>query len=106
MVQANHTSMQKNSLSRQSPYLVRIDPIHAVMEPVLPFVALGAAYATELLGDSLEAFAQRRRPRFQGSAVDVIKFLLPAHITGLATGMLLYACDALYPIAFAASIGL
>lgn len=27
--------MQKNSLSRQSPYLVRIDPIHAVMEPVL-----------------------------------------------------------------------
>ena len=34
MVQANHTSMQKNSLSRQSPYLVRIDPIHAVMEPV------------------------------------------------------------------------
>jgi hypothetical protein len=35
MVQANHTSMQKNSLSRQSPYLVRIDPIHAVMEPVL-----------------------------------------------------------------------
>ena len=35
MVQANHTSMQKNSLSRQSPYLIRIDPIHAVMEPVL-----------------------------------------------------------------------
>src|SRR6202166_1385817 len=34
MVQANHTSMQKNSLSRQSPYLVRIDRIHAVMEPV------------------------------------------------------------------------
>lgn len=71
---------------------------------IVPFVALGAAYATELLGESLEAFAQRRRPRFQGSAVDVIKFLLPAHITGLATGMLLYACDALYPIAFTASL--
>src|SRR5580692_10632992 len=39
MVQANHTSMQKNSLSRQSPYLVRIDPIHAVMEPVLDLLA-------------------------------------------------------------------
>jgi len=71
---------------------------------ITPFVALGAAYATELLGESLEAFAQRRRPRFQGSAVDVVKFLLPAHITGLATGMLLYACDALYPIAFGASL--
>jgi hypothetical protein len=30
--------MQKNSLSRQSPYLIRIDPIHAVMEPVLVVV--------------------------------------------------------------------
>lgn len=71
---------------------------------IVPFVALGAAYATELLGESLEAFAQRRQPRFQGSAVDLLKFLLPAHITGLATGMLLYACDALYPIAFGASL--
>lgn len=71
---------------------------------IVPFVALGAAYATELLGESLEAFAKRQRLRFQGSAVDVIKFLLPAHITGLATGMLLYACDALWPIAFAASL--
>jgi hypothetical protein len=71
---------------------------------IVPFVALGAAYATELFGESLEAFAQRRRPRFQGSAVDLLKFLLSAHITGLATGMLLYACDALYPIAFGASL--
>ncbi len=71
---------------------------------IVPFVALGAAYATELLGESLEAVVQHRRPRFHGSAVDVLKFLLPAHITGLATGMLLYACDALYPIAFGASL--
>ena len=27
--------MQKNTPSRQSPCLIRIDPIHAVMEPVL-----------------------------------------------------------------------
>src|SRR5207253_9631802 len=39
-----------------------------------------------------------------GSGVDLIKFLLPAHITGLATGMLLYACDLLWPVAFAASL--
>src|SRR4051812_30042608 len=71
---------------------------------IVPFVALGAAYATELLGECMDAYAQRRRPRFHGSAVDLVKFLLPAHITGLATGMLLYACDALYPIAFGASL--
>lgn len=71
---------------------------------IVPFVALGAAYATELLGESLLAFAEHRQPRFRGSAVDLLKFLLSAHITGLATGMLLYACHALYPIAFAASL--
>ena len=71
---------------------------------IVPFVALGAAYATELLGESLLAFAQHRQPRFLGSAVDLLKFLLSAHITGLATGMLLYACHALYPIAFGASL--
>jgi hypothetical protein len=71
---------------------------------IVPFVALAAAYATELIGESLDAVAQRRRPRFQGSVVDVVKFLLSAHITGLATGMLLYACDVLWPVAFAASL--
>jgi hypothetical protein len=71
---------------------------------IAPFVALGAAYGTELLGESLEALAQGRRLRFRGSAVDLIKFLLSAHITGLATGMLLYACDSLWPVAFAASL--
>jgi hypothetical protein len=71
---------------------------------IVPFVALGAAYGTELLGEGLDAVAHGRRPRFQGSLVDLIKFLLSAHITGLATGMLLYACDALWPVAFAASL--
>jgi hypothetical protein len=71
---------------------------------IVPFIALGAAYSTELLGEGLDAVAHGRRPRFRGSFVDLIKFLLSAHITGLATGMLLYACDALWPIAFAASL--
>jgi hypothetical protein len=71
---------------------------------IVPFIALGAAYGTELLGESLDAFAHGRRPRFHGSPVDVLKFLLSAHITGLATGMLLYACDALWPVAFGASL--
>src|SRR5712692_1032353 len=70
---------------------------------ITPFVALAAAYGTELIGEGAEAFAQARRPRFAGTAVDVVKFLLSAHITGLAIGMLLYACEQLWAIAFAAS---
>src|SRR5947208_16907891 len=71
---------------------------------IAPFVGLAAAYATDFLGESLEALTQGRRPRFVGSGVDIVNFLLPAHITGLATAMLLYACDALWPLAFAASL--
>lgn len=67
-----------------------------------PLVALAAAYGTELLGETCEAVAQNRRPRFAGSIVDGVKFLLSAHISGLAVGMLLYACEQLWVVAFAA----
>jgi hypothetical protein len=68
-----------------------------------PFVALAAAYATELVGESLEAWANHRRPRYAGSWLDLIKFLLPAHITGLAVGMLLYAAENVAAVGFAAA---
>jgi hypothetical protein len=71
---------------------------------ITPFVALAAAYGTELLGETVDALAQGRSPRWRGSIVDLIKFLLSAHITGLAVAMLLYACDQVWPIAFAASL--
>jgi hypothetical protein len=71
---------------------------------ITPIVSLAAAYGTELLGESIDAAATRRTPRFHGSLVDVIKFLLSAHITGLAVGMLLYPCEQLWAIAFAASL--
>src|SRR5262249_22123560 len=67
------------------------------------FVALASAYATELLGESIDAAAHGRAARFRGSAVNLVKFLLSAHISGLAVGMLLYACDQLWAVAFAAS---
>ena len=77
MVQANHTSMQKNSLSRQSPYLVRIDPIHAVMEPVSDAKTLATPKAVkagtdvrtlkdnkgEAYGEALYAAAQKPEGR-------------------------------------------
>src|SRR5512132_865824 len=67
---------------------------------ITPFVALAAAYGTELLGESVDAAAQRRAPRWRGGPVDLVKLLLSAHITGLAVGMLLYACEQLWPVAF------
>jgi len=71
-----------------------------------PFVALAAAYGTELIGETIEARANARRARYQGSSVDLVKFLLPAHISGLAVGMLLYAAENLAAIAFAASVAM
>src|SRR3954464_7935515 len=56
-----------------------------------PFAALAAAYGMELSLEAIEAWARHRKPRFLGSLRTFIEFLLPAHITGLAVGMLLYA---------------
>lgn len=72
-----------------------------------PFVAVGVAYAVELLLETVDAAAHRRRPRyFGGSFGEVLDFMLPAHITGLACSMLLYANDRLAPVAFAAAVGI
>src|SRR6478752_4469203 len=67
-----------------------------------PLVAVAVAYLTEILLERVDARRQGRAPRFpaRGAAAN-LDFLLSAHITGLAVGMLLYAGDRLAPIAFA-----
>jgi enediyne biosynthesis protein E5 len=70
-----------------------------------PLVALAAAYGVELTLESVGAWAERRTPQFRGGWCALLDFLLPAHITGLAVSMLLYANDRLWPIAFAAALG-
>lgn len=70
---------------------------------ITPIIAVATAYGIELLGETVDAWAQRRRARYLGSVVDVVKFLLPAHITALAVGMLLYASEQIWAIAFAVS---
>jgi enediyne biosynthesis protein E5 len=62
-----------------------------------PLVSLAAAYSMEIL---LELAGGRRRAWLSRDTID---FLLPAHITGLAVAMLLYANDRLWPIAFASA---
>src|ERR1039458_9811596 len=65
-----------------------------------PLVSLAAAYTMEIILEL--AGGKNRRPRAWLSK-DTIDFLLPAHITGLAVAMLLYANDRLWPIAFASA---
>lgn len=71
-----------------------------------PLVALATTYGMELLLESVEALVQPRRPAFIGSKQTFIDFLLPAHITGLAVAMLLYANDQLLPIIFASAVAI
>src|ERR1051325_8173403 len=58
---------------------------------ITPFFSLAASYCTEILLKAVDARQTGRRPRFLGRAPQVIDFLLSAHISGLAVGMLLYA---------------
>ncbi len=73
-----------------------------------PLVALGVAYATEILLEWIDARREGRPSRFPARGLkENVDFLLSAHISGLAVGMLLYADDRLAPVAFAtaAAIG-
>jgi hypothetical protein len=71
-----------------------------------PLAALATTYACELFCEWRDACVERRRPRFLGSLKDLVDFLLPAHITGLAIAMLLYSSDRLGPIVLASAIAI
>jgi hypothetical protein len=68
--------------------------------------AVGTAYATELLLESLTAWATGARPRYLGGLRALRDFLLSPHITGCAVAMLLYANSRLMPVAFAAAVAI
>ena len=72
-----------------------------------PVFSLLTAYSVELLLEYIQSKADGRRPRFlQRGLTKFVDFLLPAHITGLAVAMLLYANDRLLPIIFAAGLAI
>lgn len=71
-----------------------------------PLVALAVTYSMALLLEWIEARTEKRSPRFAEGFRTLVDFLLPAHITGLAVAMLLYANDRLLPIAFAAAVAM
>jgi hypothetical protein len=68
--------------------------------------ALASAYGCEILLEWITAWSEGRAPRFLGGFRKLVEFLLPAHITGLACAMLLYTSSLLWPVVFAAAIGI
>ncbi|WP_458237207.1 hypothetical protein [Pseudomonas sp. P5_A2_2] len=69
-----------------------------------PIVAVAAAYLSEV-GTELAIYGWAKA-RFRGGVRHLIVFLLPAHITGLAVGMLLYTNERFVVVAFAASLAI
>ncbi len=67
-------------------------------------VATGTAYAVELILQTVDDRSNNRRPAFMGGGFNgLVVFLLPAHITGFAISMLLFAHDELLPYVLAAA---
>jgi hypothetical protein len=65
------------------------------------------AYTVELVLETVGAWSENRKPRFLGGGLrEFVIFLLPAHITGLATSMFLYAGDRLLPFVFAVAVAM
>lgn len=73
---------------------------------IVPFVALATTYSVDLVGEFLDARAEGRAPAYLGSWQNLILFLLPAHISGLAVGMLLYSPGAILPVVFACALAI
>ena len=61
----------------------------------------------EITLETVGAWSETRKPAFLGGGLrQFVIFLLPAHITGMATGMLLYPGDRLLPFVFAVAVAL
>ena len=67
-------------------------------------VSAGTAYTVELVLQTIGDWSEGRRPAFMGNGFNgLVVFLLPAHITGFAISMLLFAHDELLPYVLAAA---
>jgi hypothetical protein len=73
---------------------------------IVPFVVLTTAYGLELTLEAVDAWAHDRRPKFLGGIRPMIEFLLPAHISALAVGMLIYANERIWVMVFASAVAI
>jgi hypothetical protein len=66
-----------------------------------PILALLTAYSTEMLMETVTAWAEKREPGYRGGGFRGFwTYFLPAHITGLAVNLLLYANTRFLPIMY------
>lgn len=70
-----------------------------------PLFSVLAAVLTELLLETVEAWSRQRPARYRRPLGEVVDFLLPAFIGGLACAMLLYANDRIWPTLMASIVG-
>jgi len=69
-------------------------------------VAVVTAYFTEIVLEVVDAWANKRPRRFGGGVWNLVDFLLPAHIAGMAVAMLLYTGSLLLPFVFASAVAI
>lgn len=69
-------------------------------------VLLSTSYGLELIMEVISAWATRKTPRFRGGVVKFVNFLLPAHISGLSIGLLIYPGDQLWPCVLVSTIAI
>jgi len=71
-----------------------------------PLVAIATTYTLEFLFEFCFCYLNKKKTKYSGGFVNMVDFLLPAHITGMATSMLLFANASLYPIVFASAVAI
>ncbi|MEU4620104.1 enediyne biosynthesis protein UnbU [Actinoplanes sp. NPDC023801] len=69
--------------------------------PITPIATVLVSYAAALLMERLDSWARQRAPEYAGGFGNLVTFLLPAHIAGLACAMLLWGNISLWPYLFA-----
>lgn len=73
---------------------------------IVPFVVLATAYGLEIALEAVDAWACERRAKFRGGVGPLVEFLLPAHISALAVGMLIYANERIWVMVFASAVAI
>lgn len=71
-----------------------------------PLVAIATTYSLEFFFELYYCRINKQTPRYAGGFGKMVDFLLPAHITGMATSMLLFSNASLGPIVFASAVAI
>lgn len=115
MADSARTDSGPDRLGALRRFALAITVITVVGQTVLGFdqaylqhiVSVLTAYATELILETLRARSEGVRARYLGQGGrGFVDFLLPAHISGLATAFLLFANQRFWPVAFASAVAI